>query len=57
MWSECSDDTGAFPKLKNMVIIDIEGKTGMELVRSLDLFSSCMPGQPKTILVGKNKLC
>ena len=53
MWNYCSEDTRAFPKLNKMDINDIEGASGMQLVTSLNVFSTWILSQPKTVLDGK----
>ena len=47
MWSYFSHDTGSFTKPDNMEISDIEGKNGMELVISINVFSNWMMGKPE----------
>ena len=57
MWNDCSNDTGGLPKLNKMMKNDIEGATGMQVVRSLNVFFICMLSQPKTVLYGQKNLC
>ena len=57
MSSYCSDDTGAFLKIKNMEGINIEGKTGVQLVRSINMFSSWVLSQSNAVLYEQKKLC
>ena len=55
MWNGCSDDTGAFPKLKNMEINYVDGASGAQLVTSLTVFRTWMLSRFKTVLDGKKK--
>ena len=50
MCNDCSDDTGAFPKLKNTEINYIDGASGVQLVTSLNFFRTWMLSQFKTVL-------
>ena len=56
MWSDFSDETGSFPKLKKMERSDIENVTGTYLVTSLNAFSSWMLSQSKIFLDGQKKI-
>ena len=56
MWNNCSDDTGAFPKLNKMEKNDIEGASGKQLATSLIVFSIWMLSEPKPGLDGQKHL-
>ena len=56
MWNGCSDDTGAFPKLKNMEINYVDGASGAQLVTSLTVFRTWMLSRFKTVLDGKKNM-
>ena len=53
MWNDWSDDTGAFPSLNKMEKRDIEGASGMQLARSLNVFSAWMLRKSKPVLDSK----
>ena len=57
MWNSFSDDTGGFTKLNNMDNNDIGGAIGTHLVTSLNIFSTWMLIQSKTVLYGRNRIC
>ena len=57
MWNECSDDTGAFPKIKNMEKNYIDGASGTQLATNINFFSAWMLCQSKKVLDGNKKLC
>ena len=56
MWNDCSDNTGVFTKMSNMEKHDIEVASGMQLVTSLNVFSTWMLTQFLTVLDGQKKL-
>ena len=56
MWDDCSDDTGAFPKLKNTERNYIDVASGSQLVTSLNVFRTWMLSQFKTVLDGKKTM-
>ena len=49
MWNYCSDDTVVFPKLNKMEKNDIDGESGAQLITSINVFSTWMLSQPKTV--------
>ena len=56
MWDYCSDDTGAFPKLKNTERNYIDGASEAQLVTILNVFRTWMLSQFKTVLDGKKTM-
>ena len=57
LWNDCSCDTRGFSKTNNMGKTDTESAGGKQLVKSLNIFSTWMMSQPKTVLDGQKKLC
>ena len=57
LWNDFSGNTRSFPKMNNMGKTDSEGAGGTQLVTSLNIFSTWMMSQPKTVLDGQKKLC
>ena len=57
MWNDLSDNTGGFPKMNKMEKNDIEVASGIQLVTSLNIFSTWMMIQSRTVLDGQKKLC
>ena len=56
MWNDFSDETGDFTNLNQTDKNDIEFASGMQLLTSLNVFSTWMLIQPKKVLDGQKKL-
>ena len=57
MWNDFIENTGAFPKMNKMQKHYIEGTCGTQLVARLNVFSTYMLIQSKTVLYNQKKLC